>query len=98
MLLTMKSTGIDLSTEHSLTGASKLSGPQLKFFCSQFGQTDAQDEEIYRQCSSEYAKIIAARDHLCVGKKGEHAVISDGENNKCNTPTKASGENCKEKK
>ena len=92
----MKSTGIDLSNANSMTATSRLSRAQLKFFCSQFGAMDTQDRETSRQCSSEYASIIATRDRVCFDD-GKVVAISDGASQKCTKPTKASAENCEAK-
>lgn len=94
-MLTMKATGIDLSNPKSMMGASRLSAPQVKFFCSQIGTVDAQDLKLARKCSPEYANIVVVRNRLCVGKVGDDVISSDGEDDKCKVPTKPSADNCK---
>lgn len=102
-LLMMKSTGIDLSGDKPMTGASKLSGAQLKFFCSQFGPMDQQQKELMESCSAESARMMDTFNRVCF-EGDEKIVVGDVDidvvnaitRKKCKKPTEPSVENCQE--
>lgn len=73
-----KTSGIDLSDPNSMSGPSRMSGPQLRFFCSVFGSMSAERVNEFKSCSRESANLLITGNTVCHRDGGSSGSFKAG--------------------